>query len=564
MTLPYQKILENMSNGALCVNARGDVLLCNQAAARMLDRDADALSGTPLHQLFLLEESPENLDFFQTLLDAVAEAGRAHQRKVALLRPDGTSLHLLVRSERVPWDDSFLVLVTLQDVTELETLRQAEISRRHEVEEAYRTLETARSAARWKWGLVALLLAPVAFALGLLLRYDAADTPPRRQEKQTAGTQTALLRSQSLSIPILLNGRFEPLNTVSIAAPFAGRIVGPHVHYGQHVKKNDELITLDPADLELGRRQEEARLIKARQAHEELLDWSNSLETARSSRSLARASNQMERARRRLEEAEALFAKGIIPASERNDLLNQFENSRLEWETAQDEAQAVKSRGGSNHVQVARLELEAAREALRRVNEKIESSVIRAPVAGIVIRPPETGEKRQSPLEAGGRVNEHDILLAIGDTSGLSMRVRVDEIDWLKITPGAEAQITGDAFPGVTLTGRVVSVSAQAKTEHGSKPMFEALIAVERLPPGHAGVVRLGMSGRAAIVTYASPEALLAPIAAVRTDGDRASVRVRDAESGTLRDVEVEVGPTTIDEVEIRAALRPGDEVLLP
>ena len=59
------------------------------------------------------------------------------------------------------------------------------------------------------------------------------------------------------------------------------------------------------------------------------------------------------------------------------------------------------------------------------------------------------------------------------------------------------------------------------------------------------------------------PHALLVPIGVVRTEGGKHFVTVKDTKTGVMRDVEIEAGMTTLDSVEVKKGLNPGDDVVL-
>ena len=126
-------------------------------------------------------------------------------------------------------------------------------------------------------------------------------------------------------------------------------------------------------------------------------------------------------------------------------------------------------------------------------------------------------------------------------------------------------RIAGPAFPGVVLAGTITHVSSQASRPGGQGlPSFEVAAAVEKLTEEQRDAVRLGMSADMEIVVYENDDALVIPISAVDLSAGGPRVGVRDAASGAVRTVDVTTGVTTIDAVEIRSGIAPGDQVLVP
>jgi multidrug efflux pump subunit AcrA (membrane-fusion protein) len=172
-------------------------------------------------------------------------------------------------------------------------------------------------------------------------------------------------------------------------------------------------------------------------------------------------------------------------------------------------------------------------------------------------------DKKGKIADRGVTFSQGDILLAIGNTEGLSMTAEVDELEVLKIRKDQEVRITIDAF-AETIQGRVSHISSQAvKAEGGKKAAsFEVTIAMESLPAGLRDKLRLGMSANMEIMLLNKPNVMLLPIQAVLTEGRDHLVTVRDKATQSLKKVKVETGITTIDSVEIMSGINAGDEVV--
>lgn len=129
--------------------------------------------------------------------------------------------------------------------------------------------------------------------------------------------------------------------------------------------------------------------------------------------------------------------------------------------------------------------------------------------------------------------------------------------------------VTGDAFPDLTLTGRVVSVAAQAGGEAGGggggfgrgMPSFGVSIAIADLEPEQRRRLAVGMSASLSIVVHERADAVVLPAQAVRNENGQRVVRVREGARVVSRPVEL--GISTPDGVEIRSGVNPGEVVVL-
>ena len=71
------------------------------------------------------------------------------------------------------------------------------------------------------------------------------------------------------------------------------------------------------------------------------------------------------------------------------------------------------------------------------------------------------------------------------------------------------------------------------------------------------------MSANLEVVVYDKPDALLVPLNAVQTRGGKTWVRVKNKDTGAVRQIQVDAGLTTLNAVEILRGLKAGDEVVL-
>ena len=156
------------------------------------------------------------------------------------------------------------------------------------------------------------------------------------------------------------------------------------------------------------------------------------------------------------------------------------------------------------------------------------------------------------------------VLLAVGDFSRMAALTAVDEVDVLRIGVGQRVLVTGNAFRDLRLRGAVSRVSSQPLPKVRGVVQFEVEVTLDPLEPEQRERLRTGMSSRLDIVVYRKEAALLVPIKAVSKRGGTHRLRVMDRETREVREREVEIGPTTLDSVEIVAGLSVGEQIVLP
>jgi len=201
-------------------------------------------------------------------------------------------------------------------------------------------------------------------------------------------------------------------------------------------------------------------------------------------------------------------------------------------------------------IQTTRASVDDARAALEQARVRLEKATLTAPAGGTITL---------LDLQPGQIVNANQAIVAVSDLSTLEVEVHLDETDVAQVAVGREASVSVDAFPGVQMDGDVVSIATVAQTQAGVV-LYPVTVRLSPEAPIHRGV-RAGMTAEASIVAASREDALIVPLRAVRTEGQRAYVeRLVD---GRVEPVEVELGLITDTQIEIAAGLEEGDVIVV-
>ncbi len=584
----YKNILDNMHGGVLTVSLDGRILTFNPGAARILGIARDEVVGQVFAQAFM---SMEGMDAFaQAIMDAVYEAEVEHQRVVEVQYGDKTVSLAMTTSYLQSVRDGEVrkigVIAIFSDITEIKALREAELRlaettkvQHTQLQEAYRRIEEnnhalASATKRERIAVVAIVVMFLGAGLYVWETDPLRDSPgtslPVSEASASADLRTVVVTPQRLASTITLSGQLVPRREVQVISPISGTVAATHFQYGAQVTRGQRLVDLDTTEIESKYRQAQAQYIQALRRFNELEDWENNVEVARVRRTISKTKLQLETQKQKRDETAFLLERGVIPAAEHEAAEQQLHNLQLDYEAGQQDLASVLAKGGAEEKQVARLELDNARIQLQTLEDTLQQSVVHAPVAGVILQPRRGGGGKSDQggerLAKGRSVTQGTLLLTIGDLDGLSVTGEVDEVDIAKVRLGQPVDIRGDAFPGLELTGAIAHVSAQAgQTGQGKNtfPLFEVIVTIEDLTPAQRQQLRLGMSATLEVVVYEKPDSLLVPFSAVQTRNGKAWLRVRDRQTGGVKQIEVDTGVTTVDAVEIVRGLEPGDEVVL-
>jgi HlyD family secretion protein len=149
------------------------------------------------------------------------------------------------------------------------------------------------------------------------------------------------------------------------------------------------------------------------------------------------------------------------------------------------------------------------------LEEFLAKFTIIAPSSGMVIYKKErNGTKRK----AGSNVNPFDRVVAtLPDLSSMLSKVYVNEIEVSKVKPGQVVNITVDAFPKKSYTGKVISIANIGEVlPNSDAKMFEVQIKVE----GYDPALRPSMTTSNKINIRSYNDALFIPTECVQTGPD--------------------------------------------
>ncbi|HMU75485.1 MAG TPA: HlyD family efflux transporter periplasmic adaptor subunit, partial [Elusimicrobiota bacterium] len=194
--------------------------------------------------------------------------------------------------------------------------------------------------------------------------------------------------------------------------------------------------------------------------------------------------------------------------------------------------------------------LDAARaqgpEALKRWDDVYRPTPIAAPLAGEIIL---------KNIVVGQTVDQSSVLFALSDR--LIVLAQVDEVDIGRVTEGLPARITLDAYPQLSIPGRVFNILHEGKNV-SNVITYGVKVAPEKTPP----FFRSQMTANVSFVLQRKESALLVPAAAVQDRNGVKQVLVPGAD-GKPSAREVTTGLENGESAEILTGVNEGDSVLV-
>jgi HlyD family secretion protein len=320
-------------------------------------------------------------------------------------------------------------------------------------------------------------------------------------KKKHAGTEVRLetVAPRDLVSAVTASGKIEAKTSVDISADITGRIIRIAVREGDLVNKGQFLIQIDPA-------QYQAAVARAQGV----------VGSTEATLTQARANlDQAERAWNRARQLTQLGPNLIAPEA--------AEQARTSYDVAQANWQAT------------RAQLEQSRASLQEARDNLSKTRLTSPISGRVVRlAVEEGEV----AVPGTFSRETGLLMTVADLSVILAKVQVDETDVVRLAANDSVQVTIDAYPDTSFTGRVTEISHSAQltatqTASGSNDRavdFDVEVTLDNPPRD----VRPDLSCTARMVTDTRGRALSIPIIAL-TVRDHERVPIEDSTMDTTR-----------------------------
>ena len=315
----------------------------------------------------------------------------------------------------------------------------------------------------------ALLIVLAVVVLGAIVVLNVRNARGRATE-----VDVATVERRDLVATVTGSGRIEARRAVSLTSPVVGKVLELAVAEGDTVSAGDLLMRIDPGE-------RKARVDQSRA----------NLASARAGERLARA--EREKAQFDLDRVRNLRDADLASDQEVRAAQTTFDVADARWERAQED-------------------VHNASAALEHARVELDRTVIRTDLDGVVVRlSVEEGEN----VLAGDLYNSGSAIVVIADLTEMEAWILVDETEVVRLRRGQSAEIEVDAFPDLTLEGRVVEV---ANSAYNAGPLdsqeakdFRIRIRLDDPPASF----RPGLSARAEIVTDEREGALAVPIEAL-------------------------------------------------
>jgi HlyD family secretion protein len=410
---------------------------------------------------------------------------------------------------------------------------------------------------RGRWVAVGVFLLVAGAAAWFTLRQTQAPAKPMAATRTTTVRRASIQRTLRLT-GVTVAGRFSmllaPMMTGSRhssrgTADFQQILLntakpGSHVHKGDPIAEFDRLYMLMRLD------DYKANVVQ----HEANLRSLNALLDVRR-QSYAQQTIRYRGARDKaaLDTKKAPVLSAI--KAENNQLNLQQYDSQLK-EIIAEEKFFEKSEKAS--IRRSELDLQVSRMEFKRAERNADAMVVKAPIDGLVVMQTIRRGSDTSEIQAGDQLYPGQPYMQVVDSKSICVDASVNQVDIEDLKVGASARVSFDAYPGLELPARVVSIGALANTK-GWRANYVKDVMVRLALDKFDDRVIPNFSVAADVVLHTTPEVTVVPRESLFTEDGHTVAFVKGPQGWEKR--EVEIGEVNNTAAEVKAGLNLGEVV---
>ncbi len=359
------------------------------------------------------------------------------------------------------------------------------------------------------------------------------------QEPTIKNGHLVKIESHAVANNLFYSGTIQPLKTIVITTPADGVVIDMPKQYGETVNAGQLVYIISSAKFLSDYKQALMQYIKAKSEF-------NNTET-------------------QLKEAEFLHKNQLISDDDYKSKQANFYASQLGLLQAKDSLEILLKQLAVKDVNLYKLSIADIDKITQALHLQKDSENIRivSPINGVLLSSGKNEEETKKILN-GDAVKQGDVLAVIGDMSGISVKIKVNELTVNQLKEKQKVKITGIAFPDEILNGEIKRIDRQGDMSGGGGlPTFSVEVIVPTVTAAQLKKIHVGMSAQVEI-NFSEEPSINIPINAVKEKSGRVFVQVYDEHKKILQEQEVKTGKTTTDSVAILSGLKKGDQIVVP
>lgn len=348
--------------------------------------------------------------------------------------------------------------------------------------------------------------------MGIVVLAVAARMISKNQADATLKVTVDKVERFTIVESVVANGKIQPETEVIISSEVSGKILELPFREGDHVKKGDLLVRINPDLAQAASDRAEAALNNAR------------ANQASADARLLQSEAQFRNSEAVFQRNQKLHTQGVISQAE-------YDNLKATYESAEAEVQASRQ-----SVKAAGFTVQSAAASVKEARDSYARTTIYAPMDGVVSRlNVEEGEQVVGAMQMTGTE-----IMRVANLDIMEVLTEVNENDIVRIGFGDTAKVEVDAYLNKSFTGLVTEIANSAKTSGVSADQVTSFeVKIRILPESYSSLVeknenfispfRPGMNATVEITTDRKDKIIAVPIESVTSRTDTSSAKSRTA-----------------------------------
>lgn len=345
-----------------------------------------------------------------------------------------------------------------------------------------------------------------------------------------------------LVLKVTARGRIEAGERYEIYARISG-VITSILEEGEEVRKGGVFVTFDSKELLAGKKQEESNLVTYR----------NRLNLLERGVGIKEMEKRAEEAGIMFEEAErgflsrkGLLERGAFPEDEFRKIQVDYKRAKLAHELALTQLEEQRQQQ-KEEMETISAQIKSAEAAISAINQQIEWTKVSSPISGVIT---------QKTVKEGAWIPAGRLLCVVISSSSFGVKTNLDEVDISKVSPGLEASIVLDAFPGQPVSGKITKIAPSPVLKEKLN-VFEVTISLESTDIE----IRSEMLADVNIISSRKTDVLkVAHEAIIDIDDETYLFAIKDNQAIKRK---VVLGLKNPNEAEVLSGIKEGEEVIL-
>ncbi len=255
------------------------------------------------------------------------------------------------------------------------------------------------------------------------------------------------------SAGIALSGNIE-VDDIDISFEVPGKVASVPVEEGESVKKGEVVARLEKKDYKREVELKKAKLQAAKAHLKELQNGTRKEKIKQAEAALDSALADFKSAKDDYERFGNLHEEEVISGREFEKYKTRYLKAKSAVKNAREHLNLLKIGPRREKIDAAKAKYREAKTALKLAKNKLEDTVLRAPVDGRIL---------SDNIQEGEYVHPGTPVMTLGNLRQIWLRVYLPETELGKVKYGQPAEITTDTYSNKTYAGKVIFISSEAE-----------------------------------------------------------------------------------------------------